>query len=425
MIDITARLSKAITKVTADFTKEKRRAAGRQSDYCTQEQYDRWEYNNKAKPQIRRAAYEVMEQAYLQASDNNTLPANARQIMYAARPLILQKTADKIWKNDSYFTQGLLPDYIETHPAETADWDVVYDARGHLTEPHVKESLGLGTLNVRDYIGKWSIEISGEIDADDFSAGDFYPTKGPNNRYKHALFIEKEGFDALLEKSEIAKKYDLAIFSSKGMSTTATRMLVEALSNHGVTILVAHDFDKSGLGIVHNLYHDTRRYTFAEEPNVVDLGLRLDDVHEMGLAAEPCEYLQHKNPKEILYGYGASQAEMNFLVTGRAGFKGWTGQRVELNALTARQFISWLSAQLDKHGVKKVIPDAATLKIAFARAEKVFKIKQALEEICNEDSDKLTVPTNLKQRIEATFAKTPTISWDIALQGIVAELVNA
>ena len=365
-----------------------------------------------------------MEQAYLKASDNNTLPANARQIMYAARPLILQKTVDKIWKNDSYFTQGLLPDYIEMHSEETANWDVVYDARGHLTEPHVKESLGLGTLNVRDYIHKWGNEISSEIDADDFSAGDFYPTKGPLNRYKYALFIEKEGFDALLEKSEIAKKYDLAIFSSKGMSTTATRMLVEALSNRGVTILVAHDFDKSGLGIVHNLYHDTRRYTFAKEPNVIDLGLRLDDVQELGLATEPVDYQQHKNPADILYEYGASKDEVDFLVARRAGWKGWTGKRVELNALTARQFISWLSDKLDKHGIKKVVPDAETLKLAFARAEKVFKIKQALEEICKEDSDKLKVPKNLKQRVEAEFAKTPTVSWDIALQNIVAEMLD-
>jgi hypothetical protein len=318
----------------------------------------------------------------------------------------------------------LLPDYIENHIDETANWDVVYDARGHLTEPHVKESLGLGTLNVRDYIRKWSNEVSGEIDADDFSAGDFYPTKGPLNRYKYALFIEKEGFDALLDKSEIAKKYDLMIFSSKGMSTTATRMLVEALSDHGVTILIVHDFDKSGLGIVHNLYHDTRRYQFAQEPNVIDLGLRLDDVQELGLSAEPCEYLQHKNPADILREYGASQAERDFLVTGRAGYKGWAGQRVELNALTARQFISWLSDKLDQHGVKKVIPDAETLKIAFARAEKVFKIKQALEEICKEDSDKLPVPKDLQHLIEAQFVKDSTVSWDIALQDIVAEMLD-
>ena len=31
-----------------------------------------------------------------------------------------------------------------------ADWDVVYDDRGHFTEPHTKRVIGLGTLNVRD-----------------------------------------------------------------------------------------------------------------------------------------------------------------------------------------------------------------------------------------------------------------------------------
>ncbi len=55
-----------------------------------------------------------MEQAYLKASANGTLPAHARQIMYAARPYI-QTTADRDLgaRFDQYFTQQLLPDYIE------------------------------------------------------------------------------------------------------------------------------------------------------------------------------------------------------------------------------------------------------------------------------------------------------------------------
>ena len=35
---------------------------------------------------IKAAAWEVMEAAYLKASANGTLPANARQVYYAARP---------------------------------------------------------------------------------------------------------------------------------------------------------------------------------------------------------------------------------------------------------------------------------------------------------------------------------------------------
>ena len=42
------------------------------------------------------------------ASANNTLPANARQIMYAARKYIQERTGKQL--NDTYFTQTLLPD---------------------------------------------------------------------------------------------------------------------------------------------------------------------------------------------------------------------------------------------------------------------------------------------------------------------------
>ena len=50
----------------------------------------------------------------MKASANGTLPANARQIMYAARPYI-QANADRPLGSrfDQYFTQTLLPDYIE------------------------------------------------------------------------------------------------------------------------------------------------------------------------------------------------------------------------------------------------------------------------------------------------------------------------
>ena len=85
---------------------------------------------------IKDAAYNVMERAYMKASASNTLPANARQIMYAARPLVLELTGGKSWKKSSYFTQTLLPNFIDENPDTTSGWDVVFDVRGHLIEPH-------------------------------------------------------------------------------------------------------------------------------------------------------------------------------------------------------------------------------------------------------------------------------------------------
>jgi hypothetical protein len=42
---------------------------------------------------VRKAAWQIMEKAYLKASANGTLPAHARQVMYAARPYIQQTAA--------------------------------------------------------------------------------------------------------------------------------------------------------------------------------------------------------------------------------------------------------------------------------------------------------------------------------------------
>src|SRR5437899_898918 len=78
------------------------------------------------------AAWAILEGAYMAASGNGTLPAMARQIFYQARPKIMAMTENKELSYN-YFSQTLLPDYIEEHGA---DWNVVYDARGHALEPH-------------------------------------------------------------------------------------------------------------------------------------------------------------------------------------------------------------------------------------------------------------------------------------------------
>jgi hypothetical protein len=90
------------------------------------------------------AAWQVMEAAYMAASANGRLPALARQIYYQARPKIMQLTDDKQLAY-GYFSQTLLPDYIEE---KGVSWKVVYDARGHFEEPHTERRIGCGTIEV-------------------------------------------------------------------------------------------------------------------------------------------------------------------------------------------------------------------------------------------------------------------------------------
>jgi hypothetical protein len=150
----------------------------------------------------------------MKASDNNQLPATARQIYYIARPLIEQRTDKPL--SYGYFSQTLLPNFVNKHGA---DWDVVYDDRGHFMEPHTKKVVGLGSLAVRNYVnrvGKLKLE-----------AAEFEPaevvTCGPHGSFGAVLYVEKEGFMPLFERVRLAKRYDIAIMSAKGMSNTASR----------------------------------------------------------------------------------------------------------------------------------------------------------------------------------------------------------
>jgi hypothetical protein len=284
-------LAQAVASVVAKVIKEFaaiKRARDRVQHRAARNAEERLRQGRVKETTIKDAAWKVMREAYLKASGGGRLPAAARQVMYAARGYILNATGRTDF-DDNRFTQELLPEYQREHPEETKTWDVVYDERGHLTEPHIGCRIGVGTLAVRGYLdaaksnpGLGALELPG------FAFR--FPSKGPKHRYGGILFIEKEGFRPLLEQVKIAERYDLAIMSTKGMGSTAGRRLIECLAPGGVRIFVVHDFDKSGFSIAAILSRDTTRYQFAHAPEIIDLGLSLADVEQYGLESEPVLY---------------------------------------------------------------------------------------------------------------------------------------
>lgn len=362
---------------------------------------------------IKDAAFEIMEEAYLKASAKGTLPANARQIMYAARPYILERTG-QIKLNDAYFTQTLLPAFMDDCPDLTAKWDVVYDARGHLVEPHTDHSLALGTIHVREYLQRRPRQGAGALIS---TSADLHPTIGPGDRYGAVLFLEKEGFEPLLRAARISERFDVAVMSTKGMSVIAARALIDRLSSAGIKILVAHDLDMAGIRIFGTLGSDSSRYQFSHRPDVRRLGLTLDQAVSMNLQSERQEVQgDHARILEGLRNHGASEGELKFIAS---------GQRVELNAMPSDQFVEWIETSLRANNVQKVIPSAATVEQQARHILGLRHLKRSvsdLEQEARNHAAKVQLPSDLDSRMRLVFEKNPTLPWEdalrVALEGV-------
>jgi DNA topoisomerase VI subunit B len=350
---------------------------------------------------IKEAAYDVMEEAYMAASDSDTLPANARQVMYAARGKIQERTGKQL--NDAYFTQVLLPDYIAENDA---DWDVVYDDRGHFREPHTGLVFGLGTLAVRQYLS--------EIGKPKLQGPQLKPasieTRGPHGCFGAVMFIEKEGFDPLWESVNLRERFDISIKSTKGMSVTAVRQLADEMcGRYGIPLLVLHDFDKSGFSILGTLRNDTRRYTYKNQITVIDLGLRMDDIGDLQ-SEDVFDRGDEDKRYANLVGNGATQEEAEFLLE----------RRVELNAMTSRQLIDFVERKLWEHGIGKVIPDENELGDAY----RLFAHGREAAQIIEHELAKLgggspvQIPTDLHERVTHYLAEHPTARWDEAVAAV-------
>jgi len=273
------------------------------------------------------AAWEVMEQAYMAASGNNTL-----------------------------------------------DWNVVYDARGHFMEPHTNRRIGCGTIEVGNYLHA--------LKEPDIVAAEFADASvdivGPSGNLAAVLFCEKEGFNPLFRAVNLANRYDLMIISTKGVSVTAARRLIDNVcGDHDLPLFVLHDFDVAGFLILGTLQRDTRRYQFSSDVEVIDLGLRLADI--AGLEREPAA--ASRVNANILRGQlaenGAANSEIDILLD----------ERVELNAMTSDALVKMIERKLQAYGLEKVRPDEDLLAETYRAFHRSQELRKKFEQIRDESGE--------------------------------------
>jgi hypothetical protein len=369
------------------------------------------------------AAFAAMAAAYDAASSNGAYPVLSQQIFYKARPAILEATRKSELGpcERSRFCYMLLPQFMQDHPELTRGWRVLYKSRGELIEPHTYRRVGLGTREVADYHSGWTNGLAG---AYALAVGDWDPaTSGPHNHFGGVVIVEKGGIADLLRQIGLGERYDLAIVGNEGQSVEAELRLIDALGDLGVPIFLLTDFDRQGLTIAGNLRAGTWRHRYATPPEVIHIGLRLDQIHDLGgLASEQenggleDEPIGEKTLKHVshdrLRECGASDAELEVLRT----------RRVELNALDTAQLLELVETALAEHDIGKVIPDTEALAAAWRSAKAHAEIAKAVAKANRKATrwQKAKAPDDLTDQIARRLEDDPLASWDEALLRCIA-----
>jgi hypothetical protein len=364
-------------------------------------------------------ADDILPDAYNHASGDGRYPVSKRQLYYACREQFQEMTGRPIQYD--YFAGTLLVQYLNRHP-EAADWKVTADARGTLTIPNCghDERIPCGTLQMDGHLADADTDVDPfDVDA---TLRTEWPSVAAGQRYQAVLYIEKEGFEPLLEDARIAERFDLAILSNKGQSVVAARKFIDQVcrADGGVPLFVVHDFDKSGFEIAARLTsvsdwaasNDRVTYRFENEINVIDFGLRLADVEQYGLAAEECRFTGSWDWDL------ATEEEVEFLRSDR---------RVELNAFTSPQFIEWLEAKLTAHLPRRLLPDDDVLQDAYRRALVVARLNKAIEaarEDAVREARATNVPKGFRKKLETMLRGSDAEPWDLAVHKLATEAID-
>jgi hypothetical protein len=272
----------------------------------------------------------------------------------------------------------------------------------------------LGTAEVAFYRQRWT---NGEVAAVAFDMPEWSPdTVGPRNRYGGLLIIEKEGIADLLTMAGVGERFDVAIVGNEGQSVEAELRLADAL---GIPVFVLHDFDRTGMTISQNLREGTWRHRYQNAVEVIEIGLRLDQV--AGLESEPISKSNYESVgDQRLRECGATKEEIAFLGP-HGDAKTPHGRRVELNALTTEDLVKLVEAALAEHGTAKVIPAAEDLTAAWRSAKAHAEIAEAIARANRTAASRwrnAPAPTDLADQIRAILEDEPTAAWDEALRSI-------
>jgi hypothetical protein len=181
-----------------------------------------------------------------------------------------------------------------------------------------------------------------------------------------------------------------------------------------------HDADADGTMIYQSLVEETASRG-RRRIEIVNLGLDPAEAVNMGLPSEKVDRSKGKSPA----GYVSSE-ERDWLKR----------HRIELNAMTTPQFLSWLDRKMEQFEPKKLIPPSEVIQEKFegelfssvegAVTEKILREARAKEQIqaAFEETKEKVAGESWGQEIREALDKNPALGWRAPVKVIAEEIVS-
>ena len=92
--------------------------------------------------------------------------------------------------------------------------------------------------------------------------------------------------------------------------------------------------------------------------------------------------------------------------------------------MTSRQFLDFVKAKLDEHGVEKLVAEEATLEQHARRLIEQELAKKAIARVASKiakEAASRKLPADLTARVAAVLGDKPHLPWDAALAVVLGE----
>jgi Topoisomerase 6 subunit A/Spo11, Toprim domain len=340
-----------------------------------------------------------LDEVIASVSGDGAFRFNQRQLLYALRPIVKNEIGKELQVVNF---NTIISDYENEH----GEIPLMYrEPRGSIYHPHRDETITLGTLMVEEYAR-------------------------PVWTFNKLVYIEKEGFAEALKAVRWGERHDCAVLSSKGFSTRAAKDLIDKLAEHDEVIKVfcVHDADAPGSMIYETLQEATRARG-ARKIEIVNLGLEPWEAVAMGLAVEDVEKTDRRRP------VAEYVRERRGRAPGGGSWEEWfQTHRVELNAMTTPQFITWLDGKMAEHGNGKLVPPPDVLttelderiedKVRAAVRERILREAGFEDQVATEVAAiRRPSATVLAKGVRQSFKQEPDREWRDHIEEVAVTLV--